>query len=502
MILGGEQPVELPTMRWYDNDAFKMYIAALKDDYDKNLEEQKDFLDKYIDMAATDKDREYMANDVIKPIINFVNNNPDAIRSVEGRMQMRQLRNSINPEAIGKIKGTAKMADTYNKIKAELSAKGLFSEELEKASGTSLKDWNSVKDGVFDKAPTIYKTMNDLTDQYVDGIKPRFIEQVGQFGRKMGITDKDLKEPIQAAINDITNTPQGKYYLRMYNGDQNKLIDALVAAQGKRKTEDIVVDEVAKAAYDAKIKTEELNLEKQKTQATLAKLYGRDGSDDGTYSANKDMLDRAGEKLISGGYDAFGANVNKRMQTQLLEFIKNDKILRKFKKGTKQYNDRLKFLEESVYKKEVYHRTREWVKNTSGKSLDDLSVTIGGDLYLQKIRSLGSPNNDGYYIINPKQVKVYTNSDMINMKNGHSAKQRNFENVVMYKPSQDLKALPIIGKDGNIYTMLKMVNSSGETRWINTEGSIDLNRGVGPEQDQKVLQKLGLKKQTGTVNNR
>lgn len=500
MILGGEQPVALPTMRWYDNEAFKTYITALKDDYDKNLEEQKDFLDKYIDMAATDKDREYMANQVINPIVNFVKNNPDAIRSVEGRMMMRQLRNSIDPEAIGKIKGTAKQAELYNKIKAELAAKGLFSEDLEKSNGTSLKEWDSSTQGVFDKTPTVYKTMNDLTDQYVEGIKPRFIEQVGEFGRKMGVTDKDLKEPIQAAIEDIISTPQGKYYLDKFNGDKNKLVDALVAAQGKRKTEDIVVDEVAKATFDAKIKSEEMALERQKTQAALEKARGK--HDDGTYSANKDLLDRAGENLIIGGYNQFEANVQNREYNQLLNFIKNDKKLAKLKKGTSEYNHRIQQLYEEVKKRESIHRTNEWVKNTSGKSLNQLSVTISPDLFLQKLRPLGSSNDDGYYMLNSSQVKIYTDADMKNMLNGHAAKKRNFEKTVMYKPSQDLKVLPIIGKDGNIYNMLKMTNSNGENRWVNIEGAIDLNRGVGPEQDQMVLQKLGLRKQEGTVDNR
>lgn len=43
MILGYEKPVEIAPMSVYDNDLFKTYIGALKDDYDKTLAEQKDF---------------------------------------------------------------------------------------------------------------------------------------------------------------------------------------------------------------------------------------------------------------------------------------------------------------------------------------------------------------------------------------------------------------------------------------------------------------------------
>lgn len=224
MILGGEQPVALPTMSWYDKDAFKMYIAAVKDDYDKNIEEQKDFLDKYIDIAATDKDREYMANNVINPVVQFVQNNPEAIRSVQGRAMLRQLRNAIDPEKIARIKGTAKIADPYNKVKAQMIADGTYSEDMQKAMGAYLNDWDSANNGAFQQAapykldniqkllsPTIdslaknaYKYNDALTKEKKDG------------KRYSTISDQQIYDALNYDYLDLMQRPSMQYHMKKF----------------------------------------------------------------------------------------------------------------------------------------------------------------------------------------------------------------------------------------------------------------------------------------------
>lgn len=511
MILGGEQPVALPTMSWYDKDAFKMYISALKDDYDKAIEEEKNFFDKYSDIAATDPDREYMANNVINPIVQFVQNNPEAIRSVQGRAMLRQLRNSIDPEKIARIKGTAKIADTYNKVKAELQAKGLYSKDFEDYNGGSLESWDSANNGVFTKAaPTQLQNLTELTNDFYKDLQPTFKEKVGQFGRRMAITEQDLKDVVtDNVLQQILQTPMGQYYQHVYGGNNETLKDAIVQSQRSRLKDDVEIDKVAEAEYDAKVKAAELKikqqqaaLDAQESRLKIAKLQSEltDGYD--TYSAHKDFLDRSGDILMEGGYDQFERNIQQQVRAIYNKMVKNDTKLKSLKKGSKEYNERLNTHWKNAYKQTEIVRTNEWIKNVKGKSVDQLSVTIGTDLLLDKLRTLGTPDENGYYAINPKYVKILNNNDMTAFKNGRGYIKRNYGKTVMYKPTQDSKALNIIGKDGNPYMWIKMVNSNGQTGWINAEGAFDPNRGVAPEQDQRVLQKLGLKKQEGTVNNR
>lgn len=279
MILGGEQPVALPTMSWYDKDAFKMYIAAVKDDYDKNIEEQKDFLDKYIDMAATDKDREYIANNVINPVVNFVNNNPNAIRSVEGRMMMRQLRNAINPEAIGRIKGTAKIADTYNKAMAQMMADGTYSEDMQKMMGSYLKDWDSATNGAFQQAapykiddvekvlmPTIeslrkaYRYDDKLTKEKNDGYRYRTV------------SPDQITGAMNNAYMDIMSRPGMQYHMKKFlqeNPDKteqdwkNKLIKQVSDQLGEESEWDKLAEEKRDRAFQASEKAKDRALSRE-----------------------------------------------------------------------------------------------------------------------------------------------------------------------------------------------------------------------------------------------
>ena len=43
MILGYEQPVDIPMMSMYDKDTMKMYLGALQRDYEQGIADQKEF---------------------------------------------------------------------------------------------------------------------------------------------------------------------------------------------------------------------------------------------------------------------------------------------------------------------------------------------------------------------------------------------------------------------------------------------------------------------------
>lgn len=90
MILGYEQPVDIPVMSMYDKDMMKMYLGALREDYQQGLEDQKEFnkmASEFYSPIAKDNDTWY--NITTKPIVEYLNQNPDAIRSVEGRAAIR-----------------------------------------------------------------------------------------------------------------------------------------------------------------------------------------------------------------------------------------------------------------------------------------------------------------------------------------------------------------------------------------------------------------------------
>ena len=50
--MGYETPVEVPSMGIYNTDLMKMYIAGVKDQYEKGQEEMKDFMKLYGDFYS------------------------------------------------------------------------------------------------------------------------------------------------------------------------------------------------------------------------------------------------------------------------------------------------------------------------------------------------------------------------------------------------------------------------------------------------------------------
>lgn len=74
MILGYEQPVDIPVMSMYDNDMLKMYLGALKSDYDEGLKEQQEFNKMASEFySPIDKDNESWYNMTTKPIVEYLN---------------------------------------------------------------------------------------------------------------------------------------------------------------------------------------------------------------------------------------------------------------------------------------------------------------------------------------------------------------------------------------------------------------------------------------------
>ena len=52
MVLGYEQPVDIPVQSIYNTDMMKTYLGALQRDYEQGVKEFNDFRDKYGDFIS------------------------------------------------------------------------------------------------------------------------------------------------------------------------------------------------------------------------------------------------------------------------------------------------------------------------------------------------------------------------------------------------------------------------------------------------------------------
>ena len=289
MILGYEQPVDIPVMSMYDKDMMKMYLGALREDYQQGLEDQKEFnkmASEFYSPIAKDNDTWY--NITTKPIVEYLNQNPDAIRSVEGRAAIRQFINSRPYQDMAKLRQSADMAKTYNDLKAKLKAAGKYSDDLERTLGVGdLATWDTLKNGVWDtESPTEMKDLYSLTHDRFDPLaKMDFDLGPGRdkYHRRKGVEEKHMTPIVDQALDGVRNTPYYKLFLERYGNDE-----------GIKKA---IIDVNRGVLHDSEI-TDDAELAKLKSASTRSGR-GRSGSGSSSPSDKNYIHDNAMNNFIS-----------------------------------------------------------------------------------------------------------------------------------------------------------------------------------------------------------
>ena len=217
MILGYEQPVDIPVMSIYDKDMMKMYLGALREDYKEGVQEMKDYNKMVSDFySPSRKDNESWYNITKKPIVDYLNANPDAIRSVEGRSWIRNFINSRPYKDMADIRQTAEVGRQFQKALAEMKAKGLFNPEMEDMiNPVGLEDWDTLQNGVWTKpSPTAFQTLNQFTSSMFDNLKDTDlgVSPIDKRYRRKGVTEDQMRPIVNYKMDDLLSSDLGKYY--------------------------------------------------------------------------------------------------------------------------------------------------------------------------------------------------------------------------------------------------------------------------------------------------
>lgn len=117
MILGYEQPVDIPVMSIYDKQAIRDYIGAVQKDYEDTNEAFDKFQEKYGDfISPIEGASEDYYNTGVGAVMNayddYVRRGGDPIRSVEGRAALRRAMRGIDRAKLAKMRESA---DNYRK---------------------------------------------------------------------------------------------------------------------------------------------------------------------------------------------------------------------------------------------------------------------------------------------------------------------------------------------------------------------------------------------------
>lgn len=214
MILGYEQPVDIPMMSMYDKDMMKMYLGALQRDYEQGIADQKEFNKTFGDFySPSSVDMQNWYNMTQKPIQEFLERNPNAIRSVEGRAQLRTLMNSIPYADLAKLKQSAENQKQFNAAKAKIIASG--GQILPGQADPS--NWNTLdpSKGVFsDTTPIQLQSLNQYTSYLFDNLKDSDLgpNPNNPMYRMTGVTEEQMRPIVDYSMNDLLASPLGQFY--------------------------------------------------------------------------------------------------------------------------------------------------------------------------------------------------------------------------------------------------------------------------------------------------
>lgn len=223
-ILGQEQPVIYKMDDIFDPATAQMFLAAqqnyanaVRQDYMQAAQDLKEYNTKYGDFYSPySKDNLNWDRLVNEPIRKLMQNyGPDMIRSQEGRSMIAQVIASVPGGDLAKLRASALQGINALKVKAELEAKGLYSQDyqdfLDKQAGrTSFKDWDTLKDGVYNSTFSPFQGLGEVTDYIYKGRQPLY-KGMKNGQRRYAYDYNDLLNAAQSNAQDFIKTPRGAF---------------------------------------------------------------------------------------------------------------------------------------------------------------------------------------------------------------------------------------------------------------------------------------------------
>lgn len=208
--------------------------------YQRGQEEMKDFKKEYGDfITPIQADQDWYNQNVTGRVRSAINQmyaaGIDPLRSAEGRAAIASLINNIDTGSIAKLRMSKAAAEEYLKRRGELTAKGLYSPDMEKwaNNGLTLENWNTLdnNNGIWTRtSPIEYKSMDDIIEPIVSKIDPSFDAELTarmNDGYNYSTVSRDrILGTINDNMNDLTmqGTAAGYYYdkaLQATGGDPN-----------------------------------------------------------------------------------------------------------------------------------------------------------------------------------------------------------------------------------------------------------------------------------------
>lgn len=219
MIYGQDQAVRYPVKDLYDTGMMNLYITAIKDEYERGIKEQEEFISKYGNFISPfQKDVENWDRLTMDPIIEAYDylqkNGIDPLRSQEGRALLADIRRKVPREKLSMLRQSAAAGQEYLSNRAKLQAAGQYNPEFEQflLGDRTFEGQDTLSQGMWDRtAPTEFKGLRTLTDPWFKNRTAKYKGTKGGYDY-YGYDINDMKTATNDQIQAFLGNDYGRYY--------------------------------------------------------------------------------------------------------------------------------------------------------------------------------------------------------------------------------------------------------------------------------------------------
>ena len=348
MILGYEQPVDIPVMSIYDKDMMKMYIGALQKDYEQGLEDQKEFNKLAADFTSPiGKDNARWYNITTKPIKDYLDKNPNAIRSIEGRSWIRQFINSRPYGEMADLRQSANNAKLFDEARKKMMQDGTYSEDLTRYLKEDYSDWDTSKNGIFGNvSPTKYVGMEEALLPTIKMLQSsRRLDEKASNKRPgwlvYNVSEQQAKDAINQNYVDLIKLPSMQYHLKQSGLTEDQFKDLLAKQAHSQTGEELKYDQWAGLQAELAYKRA-----KDAADRKLAKELNEPQPDPVPLTAHQESDNMSsGKRTVHLGGGSNGGspeNFNKRMD-EIISYYVNLRNTPYYKKNSKRVEANIKW---------------------------------------------------------------------------------------------------------------------------------------------------------------
>lgn len=467
-ILGQEQPVIYKMDDMFDPATAQLFLAAqqnyanaVRQDYMQAAQDLKEYNGKYREFYSPyEKDNENWDRLVNEPIRNLMQNyGPDMLRSQEGRSMIAQTIASVPGGQLAKLKASAAQGLAALKVKAELESKGLYSQAYQdfldqQAGRASFKDWDTLKDGVYNSTFSPFQGLGEVTDYIYKGRQPLYKGMKN--GQRIYSYDyNDLLNAAKSNAQDFINTPRGAFEWKLAqqqaakqnpNASKEELINKAYDILDKR-----IADANMRYLSPDKYEADPFALKKYEHALTMAEINAREAAK----GRNGGVSDSEGhshvsENMFAGFAHVSGRSVNdiKKSLLQDINSGKTDnmkqltldiKTAQRKKVHANRLNTRTQFLRNMSTSDLASNVSKSLGLNVGSDNTVSLSNAMGNRLYSAKAVS--------NHMYGTARVKLNSGETTVLSQN----KSVDFNNYD-YKMRPTGKVLTTLCKDGKVRT--------------------------------------------------